>query len=149
MHELLILMGGPDYTHGRPYNPQTQGLVENGNKDLKNKLVSDAISRGGVTHVEGNEYDWVQDVWETVDTMNDLPIEMYGGIVTPFMALNDGVPRNMPHSRKLSAHDIEEMHVINDVQGPNFECTETRPDPKTRPTSHRNASAGTGDCDRT
>jgi hypothetical protein len=50
-------MGGPDYTHGRPYNPQTQGLVENGNKDLKNKLVSDAIARGGVTHVEGNEYD--------------------------------------------------------------------------------------------
>ena len=112
MHELLILMGRPDYTHGKPYNPQTQGLVENGNKDLKNKLVSDAIARGGVTHVEGNEYDWVQDLWETVDTMNDLPIAMYGGVVTPFMALNDGVPRNMPHSRKLSAHDIEEMHVM-------------------------------------
>lgn len=112
MHELLILMGAPDYTHGRPYNPQTQGLVENGNKDLKKKLVADAIARGGVTHVEGNEYDWVQDIWETVDTMNDLPIEMYGGVVTPFMALNDGVPRNMPYSRRLSAHDIEEMHVM-------------------------------------
>ena len=42
--------------------------------------------------------------------MNDLPIAMYGGIMTAFMALNDGVPRNMPAARKPSAVDVELLH---------------------------------------
>ena len=38
MHMVLMRFGNPAYTHGRPYNPQTQGLIENANGDAILKL---------------------------------------------------------------------------------------------------------------
>jgi hypothetical protein len=50
MHAVLMRMGNPHYTHGRPYNPQTQGLIENANGDAIRKLT--AMVCNSITHVQ-------------------------------------------------------------------------------------------------
>jgi hypothetical protein len=109
VHLLFQALGNPEFVHGAPYHPQSQGLIENGVKDIKQKLKKQARDEG-IT-VPGTVYDWVPALKDTLNMVNDLPIKMYNNKVTPFMALNGGAPRNMPQARKPSGMELAEVHA--------------------------------------
>ena len=109
VHQLFQELGNPEFMHGAPYHPQSQGLIENGVKDIKQKLKKQARDEG-IT-VPGTEYDWAAGLQHTLNMVNDLPIKMYNNKVTPFMALNNGAPRNMPQARKPNGTELTEVHA--------------------------------------
>ena len=111
LHLLFIELGNPEYVHGAPYHPQSQGLIENGVGDIKDKLKRMARDEGTTVPGPGSDHDWVPNLDRILSMVNDMPIKMYNNKVTPFMALNSGAPRNMPEARKPSGVELNEVHA--------------------------------------
>ena len=108
LSEVLYMFGNPPYTHGKPRNPQTTGLIENCVKDVKHKLMLKCRDKGLVNG--DTVFDWVPLVAPLYRDLNDRPITLYGGVVTPFLCLNN-VPRASPYLAKITGVELETMHA--------------------------------------
>ena len=116
MAELVRDLGGLDESHGRPRNPQCQGLVENANKTFKRKLKQICMDNGFTDALQ--VFDWVPLLGPLLISENDAPIPLYGG-VSAFVCLH-GAPRSSSRCRRLSATAVEKLHTYM------HECQETR-----------------------
>jgi hypothetical protein len=108
LSQILYLFGNPPYTHGKPRNPQTTGLIENCVKDVKHKLMLKCRDKGLANG--DTVFDWVPLVAPLYVDLNDRPITLYGGVLTPFMCLNN-VPRASPFLAKITGEELETMHA--------------------------------------
>jgi hypothetical protein len=96
----------PDYTHGRPRNPQCQGLVERTNATFKHKILKMAQADG---LVNGDDvWEWREYLNKVIAAENVAPLKVYGGL-TPFFILRNRHP-DMNECAPLRPEEVSELH---------------------------------------
>jgi transposase InsO family protein len=107
MDEVAARLGIPEVSHGRPRNPQCQGLIERANRTVKSKLIKRCQEQGYV--VPGMVFDWVPLFEEVIQGEITAPIKMYGGF-EPFFVLHGRRFHQGDRSEGLSPADKQAMH---------------------------------------
>ncbi len=97
------------YTHSVPRNPQCQGLVERGNRTVKNRLVKKFQAYTDEHPDSDITLDLLTQLTrEVLDGLNTGPVKMYGN-VTPHL-LQRGRPHLMSQFSTLKPTMLEELH---------------------------------------
>ena len=105
MDRAIELLGGSEYTHGRPRHPQTQGLIERANATVKTKVLKKCQQNGYLVPTE--TFEWRPYLELVVDNENNVPLKLYNG-VSAFMCFR-GQSR-MTSEYQPSHADVQELH---------------------------------------
>ena len=94
------------YSHGLPYNPRCQGLVERMNQTLKKKI-GKKMRQAGFQAGEDVDWDWEDLMKEAVHDINRSEIPLYG--TSPYVMRFGRAPEAVDHEG-LSAPALKRLH---------------------------------------
>lgn len=95
------------YTHSMPRNPQCQGLVERGNRTIKQKLLK-KMEDDGYDPKKNTTYDWIPYLERQVRSLNRKNIKIYG--VCPIVLVT-GQPPEAPDHVSLAPEELGRLHL--------------------------------------
>jgi hypothetical protein len=94
------------YSHSMPRNPQCQGLVERGNRTIKQKLLK-KMTADGYDIANDTVYEWIPYLERQVRALNRKDIKLYG--VCPIILVT-GQPPEAPDHVSLSPEELGRLH---------------------------------------
>ena len=95
------------YSHGMPRNPRCQGLVERGNRTIK-ECVLKQMEEDGYDRAKHTTWEWVEMVRRKLKALNQSLIKPYG--VSPWIMMHGSAP-SAPDHCQLSAADQTRLHT--------------------------------------